>query len=86
MEGGGVVKEVQQVVRHRLLPPTMPCSLSVSFCSTCICIHSLYYLGCNMHSLYTKRTHVYSFTVMSRDSLTICTWRCHGLHSQSDRR
>ena len=36
MEGGGVVKEVQQVVRHRLLPPTMPCSLFVSFCSACI--------------------------------------------------
>ena len=79
MDGGGVVKEVQQVVRHRLLPPTMPCSFFVSFCSACImyvyrlCIHSLYYLGCNMHSLYTKRTHVYSFAVMSRDSLTICT-------------
>ena len=36
MEGGGVVKEVQQVVRHRLLPPTMPCYFFVSFCGACI--------------------------------------------------
>ena len=53
MDGGGVVKEVQQVVRHRLLPPTMPCSLFVTFCSEyimymytdyvyIICIHTLY--------------------------------------------
>ena len=55
MEGGGVVKEVQQVVRHRLLPPTMPCSLFVSFCSACIMytdiiitfIH-LYSANCNI--------------------------------------
>ena len=46
MDGGGVVKEVQQVVRHRLLPPTMPCSLFVSFCSACIMYTDYVYIVC----------------------------------------